>query len=33
MNKKSMTAGALAAREETVKRIGKVVGAVSDCKD
>ena len=30
MNKKSMTAGALAAREETVKRIGKVVTAADE---
>ena len=30
MNKKSMTAGALAAREETVKRVGKVVTAADE---
>ena len=30
MNKKSMTAGALAAREETIKKIGKVVTAADE---
>ena len=30
MNKKSMTAGALAAREETVKRVGKAVTAADE---
>ena len=33
MHKKFITAGALAAWEETVKRVGKVVGTVGDCKD